>query len=322
MIATFTLNASVDRRYVMERCTPGAVNRVRECIPSAGGKGLNVARIIHALSHPVIAGGIAGGHLGESLCSMLSEEGIAQRFTRVQGETRCCINICDESTHRSTELLEPGLQVSPEELDRFWTDFDALSQQCSVLTFSGSLPGGVPPDMYAQMVRRAHEMGKRVLLDTSGNALALALDARPDYIKPNEDEIASLTGVHPQDEAGLIRAAQKLHRDGIAWVVVSRGSRGALMVCEEGVLCARPPAVEAANTVGCGDSMTAAFAIAMEKNLSCAQALRYAVAVSAASAMSAQTGSLSTTDFDRIYSDVQVQAQYTPEPPKQRSDVR
>lgn len=308
MIAAFTLNASIDRRYVMETYRTGAVNRVRECIPSAGGKGLNVARVIHALEHPVIAGGIAGGHLGDALCSMLDQEGIPHRFTRAKGETRCCINIYDESTHRITELLEPGLCVEPEEMSRFWQDFDALCRMCGLLTFSGSLPAGVPTDMYALMIRRAHANGRTVLLDTSGKALAEALEAKPDYLKPNEDEIAALTGTDPADEAALIRSARQLHRDGVAWVVLSRGSRGALMACKDGVLSARPPAIEAVNTVGCGDSMTAAFAVAMEKNMRCDQALRYAVAVSAASAMSPQTGSLSTADFQWIYRNVTIES--------------
>ncbi len=306
MIAAFTLNVSLDRRYVVSNNCPNAVNRVQECTYSAGGKGLNVARVLHTLGKDVLAGGIVGGDSGRYILHRLDEEGIPYHFTPASGETRSCINILDLATGKQTEYLEPGMFVSPEEYELFLKDFDDIASRCKVITLSGSLPKGLGADTYADLVRRGQALGCHVLLDTSGAALTAAIDSKPYYIKPNEDEIKALLGCDVEDEQKLAEAALQLHKKGIANVVVSMGSRGALLACEEGLFRAVPPTLQTVNTVGCGDSMTAAFASATEQQLSPAEALRYAVAVSAASALSPATGGLELSDFQNINEQVQV----------------
>ncbi len=306
MIGAFTLNVSVDRRYVVENSAMNKVNRVKECTASAGGKGLNVARVIHTLGEQVIAGGIAGGNLGRFVCDTLDKEGIAHQFTMAAGETRCCINICDAVTGTQTEYLEPGMTVSPAEYEAFLKDFDDLCARCDVLTISGSLPKGLGSDTYQKLIARAKAAGKPVLLDVSGEALVKGLEAAPYYIKPNEDEIVTLTDADITDDTALAAAAGKLHQQGIERVVVSMGSHGAMMVCDEGVFRGQPPKLEAVNTVGCGDSMTAAFAVAAQRKLNAEESMRFAIAVSAASAMNPGTGGLDMADFDAILPQVKV----------------
>ena len=300
------MNVSIDRRYVVANARQGAVNRVAECTYTAGGKGLNVARVLHTLDQDVIAGGIAGGDAGRYILRRLDEEGIAHRFTQAAGESRSCINILDQATGSQTEYLEPGSPVSAEEYEAFLKDFDALASQCKVLTMSGSLPKGMDSHVYAQLIKRASAAGCKVLLDTSGASLANALDSCPYYIKPNEDEISALVGCDAANEEQVAQAAKQLHARGIANVVVSMGSRGAMLVCDQGVFRGVPPKIQAVNTVGCGDSMTAAFAVAADQEMSPAEAMRYAVAVSAASAMSEGTGSLDVKVFNELLPLVQV----------------
>ena len=306
MIAAFTLNVSVDRRYVVENSRMNAVNRVKECTATAGGKGLNVARVIHALGEKVIAGGIAGGNLGRYVTSELDREGIQHHFTMAAGESRCCINIIDTLTGTQTEYLEPGLTVSPEEKALFVQDFDELCAQSSVITISGSLPRGLDTNTYAELIERARKAGRPVLLDASGAALMAGIKSNPYYIKPNEDEIVQLTDCDINNDEQLAEAALRLHRGGIDRVVVSMGKRGAMMACSEGVVRGEPPVIKALNTVGCGDSMTAAFAVAAEKGMIAEEAMRYAVAVSAASAMNPGTGGLNKADFEAVLPGVKV----------------
>ena len=142
MISCFTLNLSIDRRYVVENARLGTVNRVKECHATAGGKGLNVARTVHVLGEDVVAAGIAGGDLGNFIEHALDKEGIRHRFTRVAGESRCCINICDTATGAQTEYLEPGQLVTPDEYQAFLKDFDELCAKSDIITMSGSLPRG------------------------------------------------------------------------------------------------------------------------------------------------------------------------------------
>lgn len=306
MIAAFTLNVSIDRRYVVAQSRHGAVNRVQACTYTAGGKGLNVARVLHTLGEPVLAGGIVGGDAGRYILRRLDEEGISHRFTPAAGESRSCINILDLATGAQTEYLEPGMQVSPGEYAEFLKDFDEIAGQCRVMTLSGSLPKGLDAQTYAHLIRRANGAGCKVLLDASGAALAGALDSRPHYIKPNEEEIKALTGCDAGLEADAAQAALRLHKQGVAHVVVSLGGRGALLACDQGLLRGVPPRIQAVNTVGCGDAMTAAFAAAAAHEMPAKEALGYAVAVSAASALSPDTGGLDMETFRALRPQVQV----------------
>lgn len=306
MIAAFTLNVSIDRRYVVANSAMNKVNRVQECEYTAGGKGLNVARVIHALGADVVAGGIAGGDSGRYILRRLDEEGIAHCFTQASGESRSCINIYDTVTGTQTEYLEPGSFVSPEEQARFAADYEELLSRCSVVTLSGSLPKGMPPETYAGLIQRAHRAGRKVLLDTSGAALTASIASRPSYIKPNEDEIGLLTDCDINDDELLAQAALKIHQDGIENVVVSMGSRGALLACAQGVFRGKPPAIKAVNTVGCGDSMTAAFAVALERGLNAEEAMRLAIGVSCASALNAGTGGFCQADYESVAPGVEV----------------
>lgn len=307
MIAAITLNVSIDRRYVVENARFGAVNRVKECAYTAGGKGLNVARIAHTLGAPVVAGGIAGGDAGRYILRSLDTEGIPYRFSQAAGESRSCINIYDTAAGAQTEYLEPGMTVTGEEYEAFLRVFDEMCGQCPIITMSGSLPKGLTPDTYANLIRRARAKGVKVFLDSSGEALRLALPARPFFIKPNEDEIAALTGCDPSSEQAVFAAAEELQRSGIERVVVSMGKKGAVLACSEGLFRAQPPEIQTVNTVGCGDSMTAAFAVAEMKSMSPEEAIRFAVATSAASALNIATGGLDTEDMRSLMPSVYVE---------------
>ena len=306
MIAAFTLNVSIDRRYEVAENRPYAVNRVQSCTYSAGGKGLNVARVLHALGEPVLAGGIVGGYSGRYIMRRLDEEGIAHQFTQAAGESRSCINILDLATGKQTEYLEPGMCVSEEEYAAFLKDFDTILEKCNVLTISGSLPKGLNSKTYADLIKRASQSGCKVLLDASGAALANAIDSNPYYIKPNEDEIKGLVGCDASSEEEIAQAALQLHKNGISYVVVSMGSRGALAACNEGIIRGVPPRIQAVNTVGCGDSMTAAFAAAASHDMSPKDAMKFAIGVSAASALSPDTGGLDKEVFEQLLPQVQV----------------
>lgn len=306
MIAAITLNVSIDRRYVVENAPLGAVNRVKECVYTAGGKGLNVARVVHTLGEPVIAGGIVGGDAGRYILRNLDREGIRHHFSEAAGESRSCINIYDTATGVQTEFLEPGLTVQADEYEAFLRTFDELCDTCRVITMSGSLPKGLSSNTYADLIRRASAKGIKVLLDSSGASLRDALAAQPFYIKPNEDEIAALTGCDAGNDEEVFSAALQLQQSGIDRVVVSMGKKGAVMACSKGLLRAQPPEIKAVNTVGCGDSMTAAFAVAEVRGLDEQEALRFAVATSAASALNPGTGGLEPADLQRILPEVKV----------------
>lgn len=307
MILTVTLNSSIDKLYLMDSVQPETVMRVKEVHNTAGGKGLNVSRVVAKLGEPVTAMGFTGGFNGQYLESLIFSPMIRCAFTHVKGETRSCINCWDLSCGRSTEYLEPGDPVTGEDVMRFLNDFDRELPSADVVVVSGSMPKGVPDDFYGELILRCRKAGIPVLVDTSGSRLVSAVKAIPDFIKPNEDEIVHLTG-HPfsgQDEA--VSALRDLCDVGISRVVLSMGAEGALLVCEDGVFRGRPPKITPRNTVGCGDSMVAGFAVGFARHLSAEESFRMALAVSAANALSIFTGDFDPKDYMRILPGVTIE---------------
>lgn len=307
MIVTLTLNAAVDKAYqIAGTVQPGTVMRVTVCRNTAGGKGLNVARVAKLCGEEVVASGLAGGHTGNLLEQLAKRDGLSGRFVHINAETRCCINVLDER-HQSTEFLEPGDEVDGQELERFQKELEEICKDADVVTMSGSVPKGVKRDIYKDLTRTLKSWGKRVILDTSGNLLKAGIEAAPDMIKPNQEELGMLLGrpVTTLEEAKA--AAWELHQAGIGQVVVSLGKDGALMVCGQGIYHGRPPKIAAVNTVGCGDSMVAAFAVAMHRGYSSEESLKYAVAVSAANALSDKTGYFEQGELEKIYPRVKIE---------------
>lgn len=318
MILSVSLNASVDKLYLLDRLSPHEVMRVDEVCNTAGGKGMNVARVAALAGERVVATGFVGGHNGELFESLICEENIEKHFTHVSSETRCCVNVRDRETNRSTEFLEPGSPVTGEEVAAFLSGFDSFLPGADVVTISGSMPKGAPADFYAVLIRRARAAGIPVFLDSSGEALKNALAAKPSMIKPNEDEIRQLLNVDIGSRRDLIRAAKTLRGAGIDTVAVSLGRDGVLVACGEGVFRGVTPDIPVVNTVGCGDSMLAGFAIGRARRAPAAEAIRYAVAISTANALTPATGFFRREDLDRFLGEVRVERL---EPPEERPGI-
>lgn len=306
MILTVTANAAIDKRYVVERFGVGNVNRVKSCAANAGGKGINVARVASIAGEKMTATGFLGGHAGKFISERVEARGIKSDFVWCEGESRTCINIWDEVEKKQTEFLEPGFSVTSKDCDRLIGKFTSILPECRVVTISGSAPKGADSSLYKRMLRAAREAGKPVILDTSGALLEDCLLERPTMIKPNIDEIRALTGRPMNSREALLRAARDLHDDGIEIVVISLGGDGSLVSCMEGVYDVKVPKIDAVNTVGCGDSMIAGFAVGMSRGLSMTETIRLASAISAANAMRLETGFFVKEDMEAILPNVQI----------------
>jgi tagatose 6-phosphate kinase len=307
MILTVTLNAAIDKRYVVENFIPGGVNRVKECSSSAGGKGLNVARVASIIGEEVIATGFVGGHAGNYIVEALQGQKVISEFVHISGESRSCINIFDEANHTQTEFLEPGVFVTDANKEELLKKYIKLLDKCSVVAISGSVPKGVDSHLYKDMITLAKQHNKKVILDTSGKLLEEALEAKPTMIKPNMDEIKMLTKEEMNSQEDLIKAAVKLQKSGIEVVAISCGAEGSLIACEEGVYRAFVPKIDAVNTVGCGDSMIAGFAVGFARGMSMTDTIKLASAVSAANALRMETGFFVNKDMQEILPQVIVE---------------
>lgn len=308
MILTVTMNPSIDTAYQLDKLVIDDVNRVTPA-KTAGGKGLNVSRVLVQLGDEVVATGLLGGHMGAYLGELMDADGIPHRFTPIAGESRICLNILHEGNQ--TELLESGPTVSADELEAFMGNYADLVAQADCVTISGSLPKGVPAGCYADMVRIARDAGKPVLLDTSGAALdaALAAPVKPTLIKPNLTEVNGLLGTSftTDDVPALQQAlASDARFAGIAWVVITMGAAGAVAFHEGTTRRVTAPRIECVNATGSGDSTIAGFAHAIAAGAGPAEVLRCGNTCGTLNAMDPRTGHLVMEQWDAVYGAVEV----------------
>ncbi|NLJ90769.1 MAG: 1-phosphofructokinase [Clostridiales bacterium] len=306
MVLTVTLNVAIDKRYVVDDFKVNEVNRVLECDYQPGGKGINVSKAAKLAGASVTATGFIAGYAGGYVENELRKRDINCEFIKVPGESRSCINIFDTKHKTQTEFLEPGVTVTRDhELDLL-EKFEALVRDHDIVTISGSAPAGTSDDIYSELIAIAKKHGKKVILDTSGQRLIDGIKAKPTLIKPNIDEIQMLAGRRINGQDDLIDIGKKIQANGIEFVVISLGKDGSVIIADEGIYRAIPPKIEAVNTVGCGDTMTAGFAIGLKKGLKLVDTIRLATAISAASAMRAETGYFKKEDMEELYDKVEI----------------
>lgn len=307
MILTVTLNAAIDKRYVVEGVLNGEVHRVKECTCVPGGKGINVSKTAVLAGTQVLATGFVGGHTGKWIEESLEEYGVKQAFYHVKEESRTCINLWDETAHTQTEFLEPGFHVEKEDLEGFFLLYESLLPKVKVVVLSGSLPQGVDSSCYQRLIERGKRLGKKVILDTSGRLLEDGVQWKPSLIKPNEDEIATLTGRDCRKLEEVAEAARSLQQSGIEVVVVSLGKKGAIVAAKEGVFRVSVPKVDAVNTVGCGDTMTAGLAIGLLEEKGIEEMMKCSAAMASAAALHKETGYFRKEDMQKLYGEIRVQ---------------
>lgn len=265
MIITVTLNPSLDRTVEVDDLARGRVLRAKDTHLHPGGKGVNVTRALLANGIPSRAVVPVAGAEGEQLIELLTAEQVDTVVVPVSGRTRSNITIA-ERDGTVTKINEPGAALTAAELDVILARVLADAVPGGWVVLCGSLPPGVPTDQYARMTRRLVQAGVQVAVDTSGPALARAVEAGPDLIKPNAEELAAAVG-RPLDSRGdVIRAARELRAGGARRVLVSLGGAGAVLVDDDGVAMGESVALEPRSTVGAGDAFLAGF-LAVERTI-------------------------------------------------------
>ncbi len=254
MILTVTANPALDLTYRVDSLLPGRTHRVTEVLERAGGKGVNVSRVLHERGIPTPAIGPVGGHRGAVLRADLVATGVPHEL--VEASTRMTISV---AAAEATMLNEPGHPLSSEDWSRLFALVGRHLPAARVLVCSGSLPPSAPDTAYARLARAAEV---RTIVDTSGPALPAAAEAGADVLKPNADELRDLLGNN-----NLVRGAHMLRGLGARAVVVSVGADGLIGVTEDGCLRAVPPFAVAGNPTGAGDAAVAALADGLSRDV-------------------------------------------------------
>ncbi|MFQ5810486.1 MAG: 1-phosphofructokinase [Armatimonadota bacterium] len=261
MVTTVTLNAAIDRTYQVDSFSLGQMHWPEQVRTVAGGKGINVARILRTLGHEVIASGLAGGGAADFISRDLERHGILADFVRIEEESRLCIAVVDKRERRTTRLDERGPLVLPSELDALKRKLLDLLDRSELLILSGSIPRGVPYNVYTGLVELAREKGVPAVLDTRDQPLVEGVRARPMMLKPNQQELQQLYDEELSVPDGVLEAARELVRSGIKIVFASLGPRGAIVAtADNGDWVAQPPDIDVVSAVGSGDAAVGGFA--------------------------------------------------------------
>lgn len=300
MIKTATLNIAIDKTVQIDNLTIDTVNRVKSVRLDAGGKGINVSKIIKSLGGDSTAIGIISGNNGAFIKSQLEQENIHYDFVESNGETRINLKIVDTSLGTHTDVNEQGVPVSNEIIHQVEEKmFDNL-EEGSILVISGSAPPLVPKDIYRKWVEKANRRGVKTILDADGTLLKEGIKAGPYIIKPNIDEMERLINKKINSIEEAIEEGRKLLNYGIHMIVISLGKDGSIFITKEKAIQAKGIEVQAKSTVGAGDSMIGAIALSLTNNDELEDMIKLAVATATAKVMAEGTQCGDIEDIHRF----------------------
>lgn len=290
MIYTVTLNPALDKTVEIPSLTIDAVNRITTMRTDPGGKGINVSKVISKLGGKSIASGILGGDTGRAILLALKEMELETCFHFVNGETRTNMKVIDPVSRTNTDINEPGVTVSEEILSGLLKELLEIVREDDIVVISGSMPKGSPKETYFTWTKAFNAKGAKVLLDADGELLKAGLKASPYLIKPNNHELSAFVGRTLETPEELAVTAREIMKEyGIAKVVVSMGGDGALYVTKDESIYAEGLKVPVGSTVGAGDSVVAALAVAEESGMSLEETVRLSTATGAANVMCSGT---------------------------------
>ncbi len=309
MILTVTLNAAIDRTVAVPNFRLGHRHRAVESRTVPGGKGINVARALSLMGHPVIATGFAGGPTGTRLLEQLREESVLTDFTRIAGETRINLAVIDPTSGEQTEINERGPAVSPEEVEIFFERIGYLAGGARICVLAGSLPPGAGDDLYARLVKDLRDRGVTVVLDAEGEAMVAGLRAGASIVTPNEREAEELVGQEFADRDDLANGLAELVRLGAGEAMITRPNGCVAVVGENAerrfVEVVTDP-LDPVSTVGSGDAFLAGFVAARYEGRSPEECLAFGVACGAESTQHFGAGVVDLNQVKRILPAVEV----------------
>ena len=301
MIYTVTLNPSIDFIVRLGSLALGSVNRMTSDDKFAGGKGINVSRILKRLDIENTATGFIGGFTGRFVKDGLVDEGIATKFVEVSEDTRINVKV---KAGEETEINGAGPHISTEKLEELEAIIAGLSSEDTVV-FAGSAPSSLGNQVYNTLIPIAKKAGAEVVCDFEGQTLLDALNYQPLLVKPNNHELADIFGVELNGLADIEKYAREILAKGAKNVIISMAGDGALLVTPEAAYFAKPIKGTVKNSVGAGDSMVAGFTGEYVKSGDPIEALKWGVACGTATTFS---DDLATAEFIKeTYQKVEVE---------------
>ncbi|HJD14999.1 MAG TPA: tagatose-6-phosphate kinase [Candidatus Enterococcus stercoripullorum] len=308
MILTITLNPSVDIAYQLDTFHLDTVNRVEKVQKTAGGKGLNVTRVLKQVGEDVVATGFIGGEIGSYVKKQLTRNDIKNSFVEIGNETRNCIAVLHDG--QQTEILEQGPTIQEHEALNFIEHLEIILNNVEVVVISGSLPKGLASNYYVEIVELCKQCDVAVVLDCSGEALKKVLESqqKPTVIKPNTEELSQLIGKNITDDIQELKSVLSGQLfQGIEWIVVSLGAKGAFAKHNDKFYRVKIPEINVVNPVGSGDSTVAGIAASLAHALPDVGLLKNANVLGMLNAQEEQTGYVNLEHSEVLYSQIEVE---------------
>lgn len=315
MILTVTLNPALDRVVNVASFRPGKVNLIgKERIRIAGGKGINVSRVVKTLGERTLATGWLGGSQGRIIKRNLDKENIDTDFVFIKEESRLNLTILDPVSDKKTHLVEEGPLISYPEIKNLKEKLKSLAGRAKIVVFSGSIPRGVGEGIYDSLIKLILSYNNRIIsiLDTRGEALKKGLQAKPFMLKANREEMEELTGGHLSRLEELVEMGRSLVRRYVKLVVVSGGKGEVLVVKKREVIILTPPSIKTLNPVGAGDALVAGFAVGLLRGTGLEEMASLGVAAGAASVEKGREETLSLERIEELAKKVRYR-RYSPE---------
>ena len=315
MIITVTLNAAIDKSLSVPSFRLGRRHRTVDQRTMPGGKGVNVARSLKTLGRPVIATGFAGGATGTRIVEALTEESILNDFVRIREESRTNTSVHDPTTGTQTEINERGPEVTAKEAELFRDKLLYLASGAEIVVFAGSLPRGLEPSIYADLIRELRRMNVTTVVDAEGEPMRQAIRAEPHVVSPNVLEAEELVGHEFHEEADRVVAVSELCDLGAGESIVTLpdGCVASLLVDgrpERHRVWIEPR--EAVASVGAGDAFLAGYVSARYAGSAPTECLRFGVACGAESTQRLGAGLIDPRGVERLLAEVEVERIETP----------
>lgn len=301
-IITITFSPCIDKSTSVPALIPEKKLKCRAPKFEPGGGGINVARAIKKLDGEATAIYPAGGYAGKYFNALLQQENVPVVIIESSDETRENFMILDESTNRQYRFGMPGTELKENEWQQCLKVIEEI-EDAEFIVASGSLPPGVPLDIFARIAVIAKKKKAKLVVDTSGEALKHAANEGVYLLKPNQGELSSLMGQKKINIKAIEDTAREVIKKGHCEViVVSMGEAGAILVTKNETHRAVPPSVKRKSTVGAGDSMVAGIVLALSRKKNLKEVVQYGVACGTAATMNSGTELCRKKDADFLYS--------------------
>ena len=283
MIYTVTFNPSIDYVMFVDDFKIDGLNRAQDTNKFAGGKGINVSRVLKTLGVDSTALGFAGGFPGDFIAQTLKDSDIHTNFVQVDEDTRINVKL---KTGQETEVNAQGPNVTEAQFQSLLNQIKETSDKDTVIV-AGSVPKSIPSDAYAQIAKITRQTGAQLVVDAEKDLVETVLEYQPLFIKPNKDELEVMFNTSVKNDEDVIKYAKQILDKGAQSVIVSLGGDGAIYVDRQQSIKAVNPKGKVINTVGSGDSTVAGMVAGLATGLSVQDAFKQAVASGTATAFDA-----------------------------------